>query len=60
MSAGHAGGEGGVQESARPLIATVAALCGSYDQSHLTRDFVDLAGMPPGEWLAAEDLSPAS
>jgi len=41
----------------QPSIATVAAECGYYDQSHLTRDFVDLAGMAPGEWLAAEAAS---
>ena len=29
-------------------------MCGYYDQSHLTRDFVDLAGTSPGEWLASE------
>jgi AraC-like DNA-binding protein len=43
-----------LQATDRPSIATVAADCGYYDQSHLTRDFVDLAGMAPGEWLAAE------
>ncbi len=29
-------------------IAQVAAVCGYYDQAHLTRDFVALAGCPPG------------
>jgi AraC-like DNA-binding protein len=37
-------------------IAQVAATCGYYDQAHLTRDFVDLAGCPPGRWLAEEEL----
>lgn len=46
-----------LQASHRPSIATVAATCGYYDQSHLTRDFVDLAGVPPGEWLAAEGIT---
>ena len=46
-----------LQAADRPSIATVAADCGYYDQSHLTRDFVDLAGMAPGEWLAAEAAS---
>lgn len=30
----------------------VAAGCGFYDQSHLSRDFTDLTGMPPGRFLA--------
>jgi hypothetical protein len=38
----------------RPALAEVAAACGYYDQPHLNRDFVDLAGCPPGEWMAAE------
>jgi AraC-like DNA-binding protein len=38
----------------RPAIAEVAAACGYYDQPHLNRDFVALAGCPPGEWLASE------
>lgn len=37
-------------------IAQVAAVCGYYDQAHLTRDFVELAGCPPGRLLAEEDL----
>jgi transcriptional regulator GlxA family with amidase domain len=45
-------------ESTPPFvsIAQVAATCGYYDQSHLTRDFVELAGCPPGRWLAEEEL----
>ena len=38
----------------RPAIAEVAAACGYYDQPHLNRDFVELAGCPPGEWLETE------
>jgi AraC-like DNA-binding protein len=38
----------------RPSLAEVAAVCRYYDQPHLNRDFVELAGCPPGEWLAAE------
>ena len=37
-------------------IAQVAAVCGYYDQAHLTRDFVELAGCPPGRLLGEEDL----
>ncbi|MFE6853367.1 helix-turn-helix domain-containing protein [Streptomyces sp. NPDC057674] len=32
--------------------ADIAAGCGFYDQSHLSREFTDLTGMPPGRFLA--------
>jgi AraC-like DNA-binding protein len=35
-------------------IAQVAASCGYYDQSHLDRDFVELAGCTPSQLLAEE------
>lgn len=34
-------------------LARVAAECGYFDQSHLVRDFRDLAGMPPAALLAS-------
>jgi AraC-like DNA-binding protein len=39
-------------------LAELAAGCGYYDQSHLTREFTALAGLPPGRWLAEENLPP--
>lgn len=41
-------------------LADLAAEAGFYDQSHLTRDFHDLAGCAPGTWLADELPSPRS
>jgi AraC-like DNA-binding protein len=43
-----------LQRPRRPSIAEVAATCGYYDQPHLNRDFVELAGCAPGEWLSDE------
>ena len=43
-----------LQLPSRPKLSAVAATCGYYDQPHLNRDFTELAGCPPGEWLAAE------
>ena len=40
----------------RPSLATVAAECGYADQAHMARDWRDLAGRSPSEWLAAEVL----
>ncbi len=37
-------------------IAEVATACGYYDQAHMSRDFVALAGCPPGRLLGEEDL----
>lgn len=35
-------------------IADVAATCGYYDQAHLDRDFAELAGCSPRQWLRDE------
>lgn len=35
-------------------LAQVAAAHGYYDQAHLTRDFTDLAGLPPAQWAREE------
>ncbi len=43
-----------LQSVGSPTIANVAVTCGYYDQAHLNRDFVDLAGCPPNRWLAEE------
>lgn len=37
-----------------PRLAQLAADCGYFDQAHLAREFRDLAGCPPSEWLAEE------
>jgi AraC-like DNA-binding protein len=37
-------------------LAMVAAQCGYHDQAHLSREWLNLAGCPPGAWLAAEQL----
>ena len=43
-----------LQRARHPRTAEVAVACGYYDQPHLHRDFLELAGCPPAEWLAAE------
>ncbi len=37
-------------------IAQVAAVCGFYDQAHLTNEFTYLAGCTPAQWLRSEEL----
>jgi AraC-like DNA-binding protein len=40
----------------RPTLAILAAECGYADQAHMARDWRDLAGCSPSEWLATEVL----
>jgi AraC-like DNA-binding protein len=35
-------------------LAAVAAEAGYYDQAHLARDFRDIAGCPPSQWISEE------
>jgi len=35
-------------------LAETAVMCGHYDQAHLTNDWKQLAGCPPGEWMSQE------
>jgi AraC-like DNA-binding protein len=46
-----------LQRPDRPSLAEVAAVCGYYDQPHLNRDFAELAGCSPTEWIATENLA---
>jgi AraC-like DNA-binding protein len=46
------------ENSRRRTVADVAMEAGYYDQSHLTRDFVALAGVTPGAFLANAELDP--
>ena len=40
----------------RPTLATIAAECGYADQAHMARDWRQLAGSSPSQWLATEQL----
>ncbi len=40
----------------RPSLAEIAVRCGYSDQSHLAREWNELAGCPPSAWLAQEEL----
>ena len=44
----------GIASGPAVRIGEVAARHGYFDQSHLVRDFVDFAGLPPSRWLAEE------
>ncbi|MQY28644.1 helix-turn-helix domain-containing protein [Nocardia aurantia] len=35
-------------------VAAVAAAAGYYDQAHMAREWRDMAGLPPSQWLARE------
>ncbi|HEX8936362.1 MAG TPA: helix-turn-helix domain-containing protein [Pseudonocardiaceae bacterium] len=43
-----------LRTSQRPGLADVAARAGFYDQAHLHREWRDLAGCTPSQWLAEE------
>ena len=46
-----------LQRTPAANLAQVAATCGYCDQSHLARDWNELAGCAPSRWLASEELS---
>lgn len=39
-----------------PSLVRVSNDCGYYDQAHMTSEFTALAGCPPSQWLAAEQV----
>lgn len=45
-----------LQRSRTAVLAEVAAACGYADQSHLAREWNQLAGCPPSRWRQAEEL----
>jgi AraC-like DNA-binding protein len=46
-----------LRTSAGASLAEVAAACGYFDQSHLAREWNQLAGCAPSRWLSSEELS---
>ena len=50
----------GILQSSETTIAEVAASLGFSDQSHFTRIFGRLVGVPPGSFARGDDWSPAA
>jgi AraC-like DNA-binding protein len=49
-----------LRDRPQETLAAVAARVGCFDQAHLTREFVELAGVPPSRWIAEEQAVAAA
>jgi AraC-like DNA-binding protein len=43
-----------LQSAPEDRLSDLAIDCGYYDQAHLAREFRELAGAPPSQWLQEE------